>query len=176
MTRTLYTLAYPTLTSVDRETIEAFRHEHDLPFRDVVAVHFMMVFASHDIDESRYVTHIKEIASSCYRVSFHCRYAMLGVDDDNCNGYVFLVPDEGYSAISRLHDRLYTGLLAPSLRLDLPFIPHMTIGTLPDYSAAKALCDRLNSTSLSIAGSLDALTVGTLESNRIIDLAHFELA
>ena len=101
---------------------------------------------------------------------------MLGVDDESDRGYVFLVPDEGYSRISLLHDQLYTGLLQPFLRLDLPFTPHMTIGTQPDHLAAKNLCDRLNADGLSIAGSIDALTVGALEQERIHDLARIELA
>ncbi|MBL4598108.1 MAG: hypothetical protein JKX93_03970 [Rhizobiaceae bacterium] len=95
MSRTLYTLACPTLASADRETIESFRRKHDLPFRDVVTAHFTMVFGRRGFDESRYIDHIKEIATAFKPINFVCRYAMLGVDDENNCGYVFLVPDEG---------------------------------------------------------------------------------
>jgi hypothetical protein len=45
---------------------------------------------------------------------------MPGADDEDETAYVFSVPDEGFSAVSILHDRLYTGILAPFLRLDIP--------------------------------------------------------
>ena len=41
--RKLYTLAYPQLDEADAHFIRQFRHEHDIPYRDVVAPHFTMV-------------------------------------------------------------------------------------------------------------------------------------
>jgi hypothetical protein len=59
---------------------------------------------------------------------------MLGADESG--SYVFLVPDEGSGALSLLHDRLYSGLLA-SLRIDLPYVPHITIGRCSERQKAK---------------------------------------
>ena len=50
-----------------------------------------------------------------------------GADEDRDTAFVFLVPDEGHARISLLHDRLYRGRLAPYLRLDVPFTPHINI-------------------------------------------------
>ena len=58
---------------------------------------------------------------------------------------------------------LYT-LLAPHLRLDVPFVPHLT-----------ALCDELNGRGLHIAGAIEAIDVCRLEVDRVRSLAHFEL-
>ena len=173
MTRKLYTLAYPTLAPADRAFIDHIRNEHDLPYRDVVKPHFTMVFSCSDLNEQDYQSHVREVSRLAMPIAFHCRYAMLGADGEAPLAYVFLVPDEGFSALSLLHDRLYTGLLASKLRLDLEFIPHITIATLEDRAFAKGLCDRLNDSGLSIAGSVDSLTVAALEANRIEDTATF---
>jgi 2'-5' RNA ligase len=171
----LYTLAYPTLTETDLTFIDNFHNRHDLRYKDVVAPHFTMVFACNNVAEDTYLHHVEEVAGTSRVIEFSCRYAMLGADDKDETAYVFLVPDEGYSAISRLHDRLYSGVLAPHLRLDSPYIPHITIGSLDDRHEAKRLCDRLNDRGIAIDGSLRALTVGVLKNGKIRDLASFEL-
>ena len=100
---------------------------------------------------------------------------MLGADDFDDTAYVFLVPDEGYSGISLLHDRLYTGVLQPFLKLDVPFVPHITIGTMKNRVAAKALCDKLNRHGVRIEGSLRALTIGALEDGKLRNLSSHTL-
>lgn len=164
--RTLYTVAYPELGAEDRRFIEAFRQVHDLPYRDVVAAHFTMVFGVADLPDEPYESHVRSVAETSEEISFTCRYAMLGAGDDAGSAHVFLVPDEGYSSISLLHDRLYEGPLERFHRLDRPYIPHITIGTLADRRHARALCAELNQAGLSIAGRLRQLTVGALQDGR----------
>jgi hypothetical protein len=141
----------------------------------VVAPHFTLVFGLAGMNECDYLGHVENIAAKAEPIPFHCRYAMLGADDSDDTAYVFLVPDEGNSAIALLHDRLYTGLLAPHLRLDLEYVPHMTVGACGDRGEAKALCDALNSQGVSIAGRLKAVTVAALEDGRIGNIAAFRL-
>jgi hypothetical protein len=100
---------------------------------------------------------------------------MLGNDALDDNYYVFLVPDEGYSAISLLHDHLYTGSFAPFHRLDIPYIPHIGVATMADAPKVKALCDRLNSTGVNISGTLNYITVCEYDGRRITDLEHISL-
>ena len=100
---------------------------------------------------------------------------MLGADDEDDSAYVFLVPNAGFAELSLLHDRLYTGVLASHLRLDLPFVPHITIGRLADRQVAKSLCDALNSRGVNIEGSVETLTVAVRENGEIKNLARFEL-
>ena len=125
--RTLYTLGYPSLNDDDMSFIVRFRHEHDVRYRDVVAPHFTMAFGCNTVCELEYCQHVGAVAKANAPLHFSCRYAMLGSDDQDQTAYVFLVPDEGYSGFSLLHDRLYTGVLSSHLRLDIPFIPHITI-------------------------------------------------
>ena len=90
---------------------------------------------------------------------------MLGNDDSNDNYYVFLLPDEGFSDIALLHDQIYTGPLQPYLRLDIPYVPHITVATISDNQRVKMLCDELNETGLEISGSLDGITVGQYDGS-----------
>jgi 2'-5' RNA ligase len=171
--KTLYTLCYPRLSDADRRLIEEFRREHDIPFRDVVAPHFTMVFGCSDVPLSIYLEHVNTVARSQRDIHFSCRYAMVGSDDENEYYYVFLTPDEGYSEISKLHDKLYRGPLAAYLRLDIPYVPHIAIATIPDAVRIKELCDALNSASLAIHGRIEDITVGTYDGTKITDLESF---
>lgn len=171
----LYSLCYPTLSSQQNDFIHSFRMKHDLPFRDVVSHHFTMAFGISGIDKSEYIEHVKAVARTQQQISFSCRYAMIGADDSNDDFYVFLVPDEGFSEISRLHDRLYTGPLKQFHRLDIPYIPHIGIATIADVQRIKGLCDGLNSENTCIAGTLDAITVSEYCDGRVADLRSFAL-
>jgi hypothetical protein len=66
---------------------------------------------------------------------------------------------EGFSALVRLHDRLYTGALADELRLDITFIPHVGVGNHADARACKRVADELNARDFRVAGTIDTLDV-----------------
>lgn len=172
--RTLYTLAYPTLSDAEADLIARFRAEHDAR-HTVVAPHFTMVFGCGAIAEAQYLQHVAAVARSSAPVNFCCRYAMLGTDDHGETACVYLVPDEGYSQLSLLHDRLYAGIMSPHLRLDIPFVPHITIGTLAERQVAKQLCDALNERGLHIQGAVSELAVGELMNGKVRNLASFKL-
>jgi 2'-5' RNA ligase len=174
MTRRLYTLAYPKLDPHDSAMIDAFRALHDLPYVTVVRPHFTLVFGNSDVADTVYLQHVAAIAAAAKPIPFRLCYAMLGADHENAIAHGFLVPDDGNGALSRLHDRLYSGRLASHLRLDIPYVPHITIGTLVDRRAAKQLCDELNGRGVKISGTVDTLTLSALE-NVIHDLAAFSL-
>ncbi len=171
----LYTVAYLDVSTSDSALIDAFRNEHD-PHATVVDPHFTIVFGCKAVAEAAYNAHIASVAESTKQIRFHCRYAMLGADDIDETAYVFLVPDEGNSSISLLHDRLYTGPLAEHLRLEFPFIPHITVASTKDWKRAKSLCDLLNREEVDIAGTLRSLTVGVLKDGKLQSIAEHRLA
>ncbi len=86
------------------------------------------------------------------------------------------MPDEGYNDLSRLHHALYQGPLARHLNLDIPYVPHITLGVFHDKALAKHLCDRLNERRLAVSGVVDVLSIAQLESDGVRDLAVFQLA
>jgi 2'-5' RNA ligase len=173
--RRLYTIAPLAIADGDRAFIDAFRARHD-PQAAIVEPHFTLVFACAAVAEAEYLAHVRAVAAQSAAVDFSCRYAMLGADELTEDGYVYLVPDDGHAALSRLHDRLYAGVLAPHLRLDLPFTPHVTIGRCRERAQARQLCDELNATPLRIDGRAEALVVGSVEGRRFVELARCALA
>jgi len=151
----LYSLCYPTLSVEDGAFIQAYRKKYDLSFVDVVSHHFTIAFGLSEIDSEVYINHVRQIAEHTKRIRFSCRYAMLGKDDFNDNYHVFLVPDEGFSEIALLHDKVYAG---------------------PDCNKVKMLCDELNGIDLAITGSLDGITIGHYDGSFVHDLETIKFA
>ena len=100
---------------------------------------------------------------------------MLGDDESSEDFYVFIVPDEGFSEISLLHDDLYTGILKPYHQVEIPYIPHIGIATIPDAKAIKTLCDELNAGTISVNGTLDKITVSEYDGIKIKDIKSISL-
>jgi hypothetical protein len=173
--RPLYTVAFPEVAEHDARFLDVFRDENSAAHGLSIRAHFTLVFACSAFNEGDYVAHVAAVAARTGPIHFDCRYAMLGADHEDDRAYVFLVPDEGYGAISRLHDRLYGGPLAPHLRLDRPYIPHITIGVTRDRRRAKELCDELNRSGIHIAGGIGALTVGAVNDGVFEALSVHEL-
>tara|TARA_B100001105_G_scaffold255407_1_gene254670 strand:+ start:4623 stop:5159 length:537 start_codon:yes stop_codon:yes gene_type:complete len=170
-----YTVAYIDVSPSARAQVEELRANHD-PHADVVGPHFTMVFGCKAVPEAEYNAHIAVVARSAKQIKFHCRYAMLGADDIDERAYVFLVPDEGNSSISLLHDRLHTGPLAEHIRLEFPYIPHITVASTHDRKLAKSLCDGLNSAGVDVQGTVRSLTVGLLVDGKFHAIAEHSLA
>jgi len=166
----LYTLCYPTLSDSDHEFIRSFRLEHDLPFRDVVDHHFTIMFGISDIPTKKYVEHVRSKLMGQSSVDFACRYAALGDDSEGDDFYVFLIPDEGFSDVCRLHDKLYSGEFKSYHRVAIPYIPHIGIATIPDAKKIQSLCDQLNADSLCIAGTLESATICEYDGTKVVDL------
>ncbi len=170
----LYTVAYPFLDERDRSWIESFRSVHDAQKQKTIAAHFTLVFGCGTVATDEYLTHTEAIVSTTSTIRFCCRYAMPCADLHDDAAYVFLVPDEGHASISKLHDRLYTGPLASNLRLDFPYIPHITIGAKQSRTEAKQLCDMLNEQHLEISGVINTVTVGSLKESTFTNVARYQ--
>jgi 2'-5' RNA ligase len=171
----LLTVSYPELSPRAAAFVTEFRQRHDGPRSERIQAHFTLVFGCTALGVDDYTTHVAGVARASRPINFSCKYAMLGNDDETDIAYVFLVPDQGNAEIALLHDRLYTGNLRPHLRLDLPYIPHITIGTTPSRDAAKQLCDDLNQDGVLVEGSLTKLTVGYIEGEKFRNLSAHAL-
>ncbi|MGP0170590.1 2'-5' RNA ligase family protein [Pseudomonas sp. NCHU5208] len=163
---TLYTLAYPRLADHDARWIDDYRRQHD-PRWAMVGAHFTLVFGCAGVSEAVFSSQVAAVAGLARPIHFVCRYAMLGHDHLTDKAYLYLVPDEGHSGLLRLHDQLYGGALAGHLRLDVPFIPHITLGVCDERSFAKRLCDALNVQGLEVRGTVDSLVVASLEEGSV---------
>lgn len=162
----LYTVAFPVFSAEQRAQIDELRGLHDARNARMIAPHFTLVFACSALEEHAYLNHVRPIAASTPRIVFACREVEFHAAPEGDGVHVYLVPDSGASSITLLHDALYQGPLAPCLRHDLPYLPHITIGRVASQDQAKGLCDFLNARGLSFEGGINALSIGSLREER----------
>jgi hypothetical protein len=163
----LLVLSYPIISKEDFDWIQKVRATYDRLHYELVDPHFTIVFAVDNIKPEEFTQHIKQNTRGFKKIAFVLRCAVVVKDAFSDYFYVFLVPDEGYSKIVKLHDKLYSGLLASELRLDIPFIPHIVVGNSTDPQACKKLADQLNQQSFTIKGSIEKLDVATYDGKNI---------
>lgn len=108
--------------NTDSSKIDDFRKKYD-PNWNTINSHITLVSPLDDIPEDQLCGLIGSIVN-CVR-SFPIRLSGLTKSFDN---YLFLLVKEGDKSIIALHDKLYSGILAPYLRGDILFIPHITLG------------------------------------------------
>lgn len=174
----LLVLAYPELNPADAVRIEMVRAVHD-PNHAKVRAHFTLVSPlalapeRHSVEEL--VAFVGTIAREQRPFPFVLRSALPFPDTLGPATHVFLVPDEGFGALVRLRDRLYSGPLARDLRLDIPAIPHVTIGRAASARHAKRLADSLNARPLAIAGEITALYFVAHDGGTVRTIARLPL-
>jgi 2'-5' RNA ligase len=161
------------MAEADREWIAAIRRRYPELGHSVVPPHVTLVFPTADISREALQTHLAAQTAGWPVIPFTIRCALPVKDVSGPNTHVLLVPDEGFSSVVRLHDRLYTGPLAPILRLDIPFIPHITVGYSRDMSFCKTVADALNAQPFALAGTLPCLSLLRLENGQAETLAEF---
>jgi hypothetical protein len=171
----LAVLNYPTLSRDDFEWIQSVRRRHDSLYFNIVDPHFALVFPTNGVSQRTLIEHVRRHvgASVAFEIVFRC--AILGDPDFQEHAHAFLVPDEGFSDVVRLHDRLYTGPLAGELRLDLPFIPHVGIANTSRPEQCKAIVDQLNAEEFEIRGRVETLDVIGFDGERVWPIEHFSL-
>jgi hypothetical protein len=121
--------------------------------------HFTRVFPLQGVEPAALQSHIAQAVAAWPTVRFVLCSSLLIKDVSSPHTHVFLVPDEGFSALVQLHDRLYTGRLRPHLRLEIPFVPHLTIGYAADIALCKWVVDQINAQEVEILGMLHRLTL-----------------
>lgn len=170
----LVVVNYPTISEYDYNWIQAIRAEHDV-YYGIVSPHFTLVFPCSIADEAGLIGHIIQRTKGVKKIPFVSRCALVVNDRISEYTHVFLIPDNGLSDIVKLHDRLYTGLLASELRLDIPFLPHIGIGNAIDPQACKNLADDLNRRDFHIRGTIDTLDIASFDGKVIKTIRHIQL-
>jgi len=164
VTMRLAVVSYPSISQEDHNWMQAIRAQHDAYYQ-LIAPHFTFVFPC-SMGEIALTEHIRRQSTGMKQIRFVIRCAVVIKDTTEEMTHVFLTPDEGFSDIVKLHDRLYTGILASELRLDIPFIPHIGIGNASDPLESKRLADSLNKEVFSVDGTIDTLDVVSVDIDR----------
>ena len=125
---------FPRFAGIER--IEAFRALHD-PVAHLIPAHLSLVFPFPTaLTRLQVETHVKRVVSRfpVIPVSFKAIRPM-------ASEFLFLMAARGAAPITELHDRLYTRSLAPHLRRDLEYAPHITIARHPTLEALDAAAE-----------------------------------
>ena len=121
--------------------------------------YFTLVFSGVDMAPKGFTDAIRAHVQGAHPIRFRLRSALVAPEPTVSRFHVFLIPDEGFSAILKLHDMLHAGPIAAALRTDTPYLPHITVATTTDHAAARKLAFALNQGDIDIHGRIDALQV-----------------
>lgn len=177
MSITLAVVCFPAISLGDKAWIDDVRAKYAGLHYAAIAPHFTFVFPTSAANQDAVMRHVESIGaeSTICQIAFVIRCCLPVKDVLSSQTHLFLTPDEGLSQIVKLHDRLYTGILHPELRLDIPYIPHMTLGYSDDAQYCKQVADELNQTNFEITGKLDALSVLAITESAVDVLATIPL-
>lgn len=174
MERRYAVIAEPELAALDRDWIEALRRVHDPVGQARVGPHVTLVFAAAFADPAPLLgaTRREAARTKPFRVALD-RVLLL---EDAAGGFVVcLGVSRGRPALVRLHDRLYTGALAPHLRADIAFEPHLTLGRRRRADAAERLAARIAAAEPDIRASVASMLLVELGDKAVIPRRRFRL-
>lgn len=168
-------LAYPDIDQSDYDWIQGIRKNHDKRYFDVVEPHFTLVFSTDKLSLEDFVEHVKEKIGA-FRVFDISLDSAKVVEDDSKDFYhEFLIPSKGFDEINKIHDELYTGLLESELRHDIPFIPHVGIGTSDEYKEAEKVVRMIEQAQRPIIGTVSKITIVEFDGKKVTDLQTIPL-
>lgn len=163
-------LAYPDIDQSDYDWIQDIRKKHDKRYFDVVRPHFTLVFSTDKLSLEDFTQHVKEKTKDFQAFEISLDSARVVEDDSKEFFHEFLIPSEGFDEINKIHDKLYTGLLESELRHDIPFIPHVGIGTSDDRQEAEETVSMVMQEQRPINGTVSKITIVEFDGKKVIDL------
>ena len=169
-------ISYPTISDVDYDWIQNIRTNHDPFYFSVVKPHITLIFGTNKLNKQQLLKHVQKELQGFQKIVINFNSALVVEDDSKSFFHTFLIPSEGYDQISKLHDLLYQGEMASELRLDIPFIPHIGIGTSENEQDMNTLAGQINKKTVSIQGFLDTLTLVQFDGSKLEDLSKISLS
>lgn len=153
----LCVVAFPSLSVADAGWLQSVRAIHDPQYNEI-APHITFMFPN-SLELSALEDHVRSVVPStpAFTVVFRCALPFRGPLDTT--SHLFMVPDEGFSNIVRLHDRLYSGDFAHLATGSVAFVPHMTIRVFDDHAACKDAAYDLNAMNFEIQGQVLTLSI-----------------
>ena len=164
----LLVLAYPEISKSDYERIQEFRKTNDELNYRLVGPHFTIVFPLPvDLSADSFAAEVMKQTRDFQTFDFCIRCAALNKDFSNEYYHTFLVPDEGYGKILKLHDNIYADMLFPYRLLQVDFIPHIGIGNSKEPRRCLEMVEKWNKTEFAIPGRIANLDVANYENNSV---------
>lgn len=137
--------------------------------------YFTLVFPGVEMEPRAFAETVRSLVKDVQHIRFRLRSALVVPEQLVGRFHVFLIPDEGFGAILRLHDILHAGPLEAALRPETPYLPHITVATTSDHAAARKVAQALNQGGLDIHGHIEALEVERRDGEAIRQVAEIPL-
>lgn len=168
-------IAYPKIRLQDFDWLQNVRRNNDPIMFDVVKPHVTFIFPTTKLAANELENHVKNSLGNTTTFSVRFDSTKVVEDDSKTYTHTFLIPSTGFEEITKLHDILYVGDMASELRLDIPFIPHMGIGTNSNKDKMHQLAKDLDRQDRVIEGVIDELVVCEYDGKKVKDLAIISL-
>lgn len=169
----LEVVALPFFKPDDRKWLRHLRAARD---PDKSAPHITLVFPGSGLPWQDFAAEIKERAKAVRQIRFRLCSAVVVPDPQVQAFHVFLVPDQGAGAITRLYSRLHAGKLAAIMRADITYLPHVTVASADNWATAYKLATQLNAKDFSIPGTITGLEVHQRDGNTLRHVVRIPLA
>lgn len=171
----LLVLGYPEMSAADCSRIQVFRQVHDDLYYHVVEPHVTLVFPTFDWEAEPFVAETAKQLLGFRPFDFCLRCAVLNKDAFSDYYHTLLVPDEGYSQVVKLHDRLYADKLFSNRALHVDFIPHIGVGNSKNPQQCLQMIDSWNKDEFAIWGRMIALDVVRYEEDTVQTIQRLAL-
>jgi len=127
-------LAVVFFPKINLEKINTFREKYD-PNWHIIPPHITIVSPVSGISENQLEEHVDNVIKDLSYFSIRLTTLTKTIDDN-----LFLRVKKGNDEIVNLHDKLYSGILAPYVPTDFPFVPHVTLG---DFRMSNNTLDKM---------------------------------
>lgn len=168
----LAVVAFPELDPEAVAAVESFRARHD-PMAQRIQAHFTLVFPA-EADALSLAAEIRLVAASSAPVDITLADICVSTGIDG-RSYVLLESVGGRPSIEKMHDRLYSGMLADQLRYDVEYVPHVTLAVSEDPEEAARLADSLLTSWSPVSGRIVELVLLDLEHDPFRAVEVFSL-
>jgi 2'-5' RNA ligase len=109
---------------IDTHLINQFRKKYD-PQYHLIEPHITLMFPLSDFFcESDLTHHVESVVENLEPFPIHLQGLQRSTDN-----YLFLLLTDGNADVINLHTAFYTGILAAYKSEDLPYVPHLTLGS-----------------------------------------------
>lgn len=168
-------VSYPKISKKNYDWIQKVRQKNDELYFNIIKPHFTLVFPLSSVFKKDLIKHSKTILSKTKKFEFLIKKAVIEKDAFNKYTHTFLVPDNGYNKIIKLHNKLYTGILKPELKKDIPYIPHIGIGNNKNPEISRKLAEEINTQKIIINGLIDKIDICEYENDKITTIGIVRL-
>jgi 2'-5' RNA ligase len=133
------------------------------------------LFFPEEVKHEEFIEEIECAVWNFSQITFSMESAVVHKDSLSEYYYTFLLISNGREIISQMHDHIYGNKLSIHLKNEIPYLPHMTIGSSLDKSEMDSIADEWNGRPIGIQGMIDTISILQFEADKITHLRDIRL-